>query len=177
MTSARWYAVTTQPRHEKVVAQHLESKSVEHFLPLITIESRWKDRRVRIEQPIFPGYIFTRIDPKDRHHVFSVPSVVRMLSFGGTPAVIEDSEIEAVRLCLTHSTKPEPYPFPETGEFVRVKSGALRGLEGIVVRQKNQCRIVVSISLIHKSVATEIDGHLLEPLGRFVDNTAALRGA
>jgi transcription antitermination factor NusG len=175
MTSARWYAVTTQPRHEKVVAQQLESKSIEHFLPLLAAESRWKDRRVRIERPIFPGYVFTHIDLKDRRHVFSISSVVRMLSFGGAAAIIDDAEIEAVRLCLSYGNKPEPYPFPETGELVRVKSGPLQGLEGVVTRRKNHCRIVVSISLIHKSIAAEIDAHLLEPLGQFADEIAAHR--
>lgn len=177
MTSISWYAVTTQPRHEKSVAQYLKMKSIEHFLPVVSSESRWKDRCVLIERPIFPGYIFTRIDQKDRHHVFSIPSVVRMLSFGGAPAVIDDSEIEAVRLCLTKGTRPEPISFPEAGEFVRVKSGAMQGLEGVVIRQKNQCRIVVSISLIHQSISTEIDAHLLERLGCFVDGPRVLRGA
>jgi len=174
MTSARWYAVTTQPRHEKVVAQQLQAKSIETFLPLLSTSSRWKDRRVLIERPIFPGYVFTHIELKDRHHVFSVPSVVRMLSFSGAPAAIDDAEIEAVRLCLTYGDKPEPHPFPQAGELVRVKSGPLQGLEGIVTRQKNQCRIVVSIALIHKSIAAEIDAHLLEPLGQFAEQTGSL---
>jgi len=177
MTSARWYAITTQPRHERVVAQQLQAKSIEAFLPLLTTQSHWKDRRVLIERPIFPGYIFTRIDLRERHHVFSIPSVVRMLSFGGAPAAIDDAEIEAVRQCLAYGNKPEPHPFPESGELVRVKSGALQGLEGIVTRHKNHCRIVVSIALIHKSIAAEIDAHLLEPLGHFPQQTAALREA
>jgi transcription antitermination factor NusG len=164
MTSVRWYAVTTQPRHEKVVAQQLQAKSIETYLPLLATHSRWKDRRVLIHQPIFPGYIFTRIDLKDRNHVLSVPSVVRMLSFSGAPAPIDDAEIDAVRLCLTCGDHPEPHAFPETGDLVRVRSGALRGLEGVVMRNKGGCRIVVSIALIHKSIAAEIDADLLEPL-------------
>jgi len=174
VTSARWYAVTTQPRHEKVVAQQLQAKSIETFLPLLKISSRWKDRRVLIEQPIFPGYVFTRIDLKDRPHVFSVPSVVRILSFSGAPAPIDDDEIEAVRLCLAHCDKPEPHPFPAAGELVRVKSGALQGLKGIVARHKNQCRIVVTITLIHKSISAEIDAHLLEPLNTYSGECMAL---
>jgi transcription antitermination factor NusG len=177
MTSARWYAVTTQPRHEKVVAKQLQAKSIETFLPLLATQSRWKDRRVLIERPIFPGYVFTRIDLTERHHVFSIPSVVRMLSFSGAPAAIDDAEIEAVRQCLAFGNKPEPHPFPESGELVRVKSGALQGLEGIVIRHTNHCRIVISIALIHKSIAAEIDAYLLEPLGQFPRQTAALREA
>jgi transcription antitermination factor NusG len=162
MTFPRWYAVTTQPRHEKTVAQQLAAKSIETFLPLLTSPSQWKDRKVLIERPIFPGYVFTRIDLKDRHHVFNVPSVVRMLSFNGAPSAIDEAEIAAVRLCLTSAEKPESHPYLKSGELVRVKSGSLQGLEGVVVRNKSQCRIVVSISLIQQSIAVEIDASLLE---------------
>jgi transcription antitermination factor NusG len=146
------------------VADHLQAKEVEAFLPLLSEPSRWKDRRVIVERPIFPGYVFVRIDLAERHRIFGTPSVVRMLAFGGAPAAIDDSEIDAVRLCLSRGTKAQAHPFPGAGELVRVKSGALEGLEGIVVRQKNECRIVVSISLIHKSIAAEVDAHLLEPV-------------
>ncbi|WP_396126768.1 transcription termination/antitermination protein NusG [Acidicapsa ligni] len=160
----RWYAVTTQSRHEKVVTEHLKSRSIEAFLPVITTPSRWKDRRVLIDRPIFPGYVFTHIGLHERQNVFSIPGVVRMLSFNGKPAEIDDAEIEAVRICLTAGNKLEPHPFLKTGEHVRVKSGSLMGLEGVVTRHKNQCRIVVSITLIHQSLAVEIDAHLLESL-------------
>jgi transcription antitermination factor NusG len=165
MATIRWYAVTTQPRHEKVVAEQLQSKSIEAYLPLMSTPSRWKDRRVVIQRPIFPGYVFTHIDLCERQHIYSVPGVVRMLSFNGAPAVIDDAEIEAVRLCLISGTNPEPHLYLETGKSVRVKSGPLMGVEGVVARQKNLCRIIVSIAMIHQSVAVEIDAHLLEPIG------------
>ena len=165
MTLARWYAVTTQPRHEKAVAQQLTAKSIETFLPTLTLSSQWKDRKVLIERPLFPSYVFTRIDLKDRHHVFSVPSVLRMLAFNGTPAAIDEAEIAAVRLSLSSDQKSEPHPYLKSGELVRVKFGSLRGLEGIVTRNKSQCRIIVSISLLQQSIATEIDADLLEPIG------------
>jgi transcription antitermination factor NusG len=170
MTFARWYAVTTQPRHEKVVAQQLAAKSIETFLPLLTLPRQWKDRKALIERPIFPSYVFTRIDLKDRHHVFSVPSVLRMLSFNGTPSAIDEAEIAAVRLSLSSDQRPEPHPYLKSGELVRVKSGSLQGLEGIVTRNKGQCRIVVSISLLQQSIATEIDACLLEPIGASSSN-------
>src|SRR6202790_2775468 len=100
-----------------------------------------------------------------------------MVSFSGAPAAIDDAEIEAVQQCLAFGNKPEPHPFPESGELVRVKSGALQGLEGIVIPHTNHCRIVISIALIHKSIAAEIDAYLLEPLGHFPRQTAALREA
>jgi transcription antitermination factor NusG len=161
----RWYAVYTYPRHEKAVAEHLESKAVEAFLPTFITESHWKDRRVRIQTPVFPGYVFTRIGLGERSKVLTVPGVVRMLSFNGTPAPVDDSEIEAVRLCVDRGIVLEPFPFVEVGDRVRVRSGVLEGLEGLVSRCKNGRRLIVPISLINQSVAVEIDVRLLEPLG------------
>ncbi len=162
MATARWYAVATQPRHEKVVTGQLETAGVEVFLPLMKAPSRWKDRRVTLERPIFPGYVFTRIDLDDRRRVYSVPGVVRMISFNGKPAEIDESEIEAVRTCLTQGVRPEPHSFLTSGEKVRVISGVLQGVEGVVLRQKNELRIVVSISLIQQSISVEVDAHSVE---------------
>lgn len=160
-----WYAFTTQPRHEKRVAEQLQSRSIEAFLPLIAAPSRWKDRQVVLERPVFPGYVFARIDLHQRRQVFCLPGIVRMLSFNGQPARIDDAEIEAVRTCLAGGNNPKPHPFLDIGERVRVKSGSLIGLEGIVLRHKNHCRIVFSITLIHQAVAVETDAILLEPIG------------
>jgi transcription antitermination factor NusG len=163
--SHRWYAVYTYPRHEKVVREQLESKSIEAFLPTFASENRWKDRRVRIQTPLFPGYVFTRIDLSERSKVFAVSGVIRILSFNGTPAPIDDTEIQAVRLCLERGAAVQPYPFLEVGDRVRVRSGVLEGLEGLVSRCKNERRLIVPISLINQSVAVEIDVQLLELLG------------
>jgi transcription antitermination factor NusG len=164
-SSDRWYAVYTYPRHEKAVKEQLESKFVEAFLPTFVSENRWKDRRVRIHTPLFPGYVFTRINLSERSKMFAVPGVIRMLSFNGTPAPIDDSEIEAVRLCLEQGATLEPYPLFQVGDRVRVRSGVLEGLEGLVSRCKSERRLIVPISLINQSVAVEIDVQLLEPLG------------
>lgn len=163
MSTPRWYAIATKPRHEKVVSKQLQSGSFESFLPVIRTLSRWKDRRVEIERPIFPGYVFTRIDLLERTKLYTVPGIVRIISFNGKPAPIDDSEIEGIRTCLTRGRFPAPYPFPALGDRVVVVSGALQGLRGLVVRNKKQCRIVVSIRLIHQSVSVEIDANLLEP--------------
>jgi transcription antitermination factor NusG len=162
--SHRWYAVYTYPRHEKAVKERLESKSIEAFLPTFVSESRWKDRRVRIQTPFFPGYVFTRISLSDRSKVLAAPGVIRMLSFNGTPAPIDDLEIEAVRLCLERGATLESFPLFQVGDRVRVRSGVLEGLEGLVSRCKSERRLIVPISLINQSVAVEIDVHLLEPL-------------
>ena len=162
----RWYAAYTLPRHEKTVTDQLLFKSVEVFLPTFTTESRWKDRRKQIQTPLFPGYVFTRVRRCEKSKILSVPSVVRMLSFNGMLAAIDDSEIEAVRKCVEQGVGLGPYPFLEVGERVRVRSGAFEGLEGLVIRRKNKCRLVISIALIHQSVAIEIDQCLLEPIKR-----------
>lgn len=162
MSTPQWNAVATRPRHEKVVAEQLSSASIEVFLPMVSTPSRWKDRNVLIDRPIFPGYVFTRIESHERKTIYTSPGVVRILSFNGKAAVIDDSEIEAVRICLSRGINPAPHPFPAVGETVRVKSGALQGLQGIVIRLKKECRIVVSIGLIHRSISAEIDVDLLE---------------
>ena len=159
-----WYAVYTYPRHEKAVKDQLDWKSVESFLPTFASERHWKDRKVSIDLPLFPGYIFTRIHLSERVKVLAVPSVVRMLSFNGVPAPIANSEIDAIRLCLERSAVLEKHPFLKVGERVRVLRGAFEGLEGVVVRHKNACKLVLSIDLIHQSVALEIAADLLEPL-------------
>jgi transcription antitermination factor NusG len=160
----RWYAVYTYPRHEKTVAEHLESKSVEAFLPTFVTESRWKDRRVRIQAPAFPGYVFTRIRFAERSKVFNIPGVLRILTFNGTPAPIDDSEIDAVKLCLERGGTLKPNSSIEVGERVRVRSGMLEGLEGLVTRSKNDRVLILPIMLINQSVSVEVDADLLEPL-------------
>jgi transcription antitermination factor NusG len=161
---AHWYAVYTYPRHEKTVAEHLEAKAIEAFLPAFETVNRWKDRRVKIQTPVFPGYVFTRIHLNERSKVFSIPGVVRLLSFNGAPAPIDDSEIEAVRLCVERGVNLETCSLVDVGDRVRVKSGVLEGLEGLVSRCKNERRLIVPISLINQSVAVEVDVRLLEPI-------------
>lgn len=159
-----WYAVHTYPRHEKTATEQLEWKGVEVFLPTFASERRWKDRKVWIRPPLFPGYVFTRIHPSERTKVLATPSVIRILSFNGAPAPIPDSEIEAVRLCVERGALLEKHSFLEVGQRVRVLRGAFEGLEGMVIRRKNGCKLVVSIDLIHQAVALEISADLLEPL-------------
>jgi transcription antitermination factor NusG len=162
--SLAWYAVYTYPRHEKTVTEQLEWKSVEAFLPTFAYESRWKDRKVTIAAPLFPGYVFTRIRSSERARVLGTPSIVRILSFNGIPAPISDDEIDAIRLCVDRGATLEKHSFLKVGERVRVVAGSFEGLEGIVIRQKNGCKLVISIDLIHRSVALEVNAELLEPL-------------
>lgn len=159
-----WYAVYTYPRHEKAVTEQLEAKYIETFLPTFVTESRWKDRRVQIQTPAFPRYVFVRSNKSERSKVFAVPGVVRILSYNGTPAPIDELEIEAVKLCLERGATLEAHTSIEIGEHVRVRSGMLEGVVGLVVRCKNARRLIVPISLINQSIAVEVDANLLEPL-------------
>ncbi len=160
----RWHALYTYPRHERAVATELESRSVEVFLPSQVTESRWKDRRVKLQTPVFPGYVFTRIRPAQRRDVLSAAGSIRLLSFNGAPAPIDDREIEAVRLCLDRGASMEPRPQFELGDHVRVCGGPLRGLEGRISRCKDERRLLVPITLINQSVAVEVDVSLLEAI-------------
>ena len=156
-----WYAAYIFPRHEKAAAEHLEQKGVQVFLPMFSVMRQWKDRRVKIMQPMFPGYLFTRINYQDRTKVLNTPSVLRIISNQGQPCPIPDSEIENVQRCLAGGLA-EPHAFLGVGERVRVTSGAFEGVEGIGIRRTNHYTLVISIQLIHQSVALEIPFDQLE---------------
>jgi transcription antitermination factor NusG len=153
----RWYAAYTSANHEKRAALQLAQRSVEHFLPQYESVRRWKDRRMRLQMPLFPGYIFVRLPLRDRLQVLQVPGVARLVGFNGLPCALPDSEIEAMRTCLERKAYLEPHPYVQVGRRVRVKCGPLAGLEGIVVRKKNRVRFVISLDLIQRSVAVEVE--------------------
>lgn len=163
--SSHWYAVSTYSRHEKAVKAYLETKAIETFLPTVTTQSRWKDRTVQLTLPAFPGYVFVRISMQECGRVLSTPGVARILSFNRVPAPIHHTEIDALRLCVERcGSAVESHHFLEVGERVRVRAGILQGVEGLITRKKGACRLILSIALIHQSVAVEIDGSLLEIL-------------
>lgn len=161
---SRWYAAYTSPRHEKKVALQMEGNRIECFLPLYRSVRRWKDRRKEIDLPLFPGYIFVRIALKNRLHVLQVPGVVQLVTFSGKPAVVPDAEIEALSKGLAGGLRAQPHPYLKVGKRVRVHSGPLSGAEGILVRRKEKFRIVLSIHLIQRSVAVEVDESEVEPM-------------
>jgi transcription antitermination factor NusG len=161
--SPHWYAVSTYSRHEKAVKAYLETKAIEAFLPTVTVPSRWKDRNVQLTLPAFPGYVFVRISMQECGRVLSTPGVARILSFNRVPAPIDRAEIDALRLCVDRcGSAVASHHFLEVGERVRVRAGVLQGVEGLITRKKGACRLILSIALIHQSVAVDIDGSLLE---------------
>lgn len=159
----RWYAAYTSANHEKRVAEQLGVRQVEHFLPQYASVRRWKDRRVTLQMPLFPGYVFVRFVLRDRFQVLQIPGVVHLVSFGGHPAPLREEDIHAIQNCLSHGNQVEPHPYLQAGRRARVKSGPLQGLEGIILRRKNRTRFILSLDLIMRSVAVEIDEIDLAP--------------
>jgi transcription antitermination factor NusG len=163
-----WYALYTCARHEKQLAQQIEQRGISCFLPLYHSVRRWKDRRKELELALFPGYVFVRMQLKDRLRVLQLPGAVRLVSFNGHPATLPSSEIETLRDRLAGSgpgaLRVVPHPYLCAGHRVRVHSGPMQGLEGIIVRKKDSCRVVFSIDLIMRSVVVEVDEADLEPV-------------
>jgi len=160
---ALWYAAYTSANHEKRVARHLESRSVECFLPVYESVRRWKDRRVRLELPLFPGYVFVRLALRDRLQVLQIPGVARLVGFDGHPAAVPNEDMEAVRACLSGEHAIQPHRYLKHGQRVRVLRGPLAGLTGIVVRQKKGTRFVISLDLLMRSVSVEVDTSDFDP--------------
>ena len=158
-----WYAAYTRPNHEKKVAEQLDLRNIEQLLPLYSSMRQWKDRRVRLMRPLFPGYVFLRISLQKRLQVLEVPGIASLVGFGSRPVCMSEEDIRFLRCCM-HEGNVEPYPYPAVGSRVRVKGGPLTGLKGVVVRLKNRAGLVVSFDLIQRSVTVEADQIDVEPL-------------
>lgn len=153
----RWYAAYVCANRERRVRQQLEQRSVEAFLPVYESVRRWKDRRVRLEMPLFPGYVFVRLALRDRLRVQQVPGVTRLVGFGGIPVALPTEEIEALRRGLARGLTAEPHPFLSAGRRVKLNNGPLAGMQGILLRRKGNFRVVISIELIQRAVVVDAD--------------------
>ncbi|HLW99421.1 MAG TPA: UpxY family transcription antiterminator [Candidatus Acidoferrales bacterium] len=152
-----WYAAYTSANREKKIAAELERRLVDYFLPLYSTVRRWKDRRVQLDLPLFPGYVFVHLALRDRLNVLQIPGVVQLVGFGGRATPIAEKEVARVREFLQLGIRAEPHPFLTAGRQVCVKSGPLEGMQGIIIRRKNRNRLVVSFHVIHRSVAVDLD--------------------
>jgi transcription antitermination factor NusG len=159
-----WYAVQTSARHEKRVYQRFVERSVESFLPLYETVNRWKDRKVRVQLPLFPGYLFVHLDLADRLNVLQVAGVTRFVNFGGVAIPIPAVDIESLRAGLIGGLRAEPHPYLKVGRRARVKSGPLQAMVGILLRKKNLERFIISLDLIQRSISVEIDATELESI-------------
>jgi transcription antitermination factor NusG len=163
--AAGWFALYTTSRHEKRVAEHLEQREIEHYLPLYRSKRKWRDgSRVTLELPLFPGYIFVRILRSERVKVLEVPGALAVvMGTGGQPAPLPDAIIQALRSGLSEG-EAEPHPLLTAGQRARICSGAFAGLEGVVVRLKNRCRVILTLEHIMRSFSVELGMEDIEPL-------------
>lgn len=165
--SPSWYAVSTLSRHEKVVALALDTLGLDQYLPLIDEERQWSDRKTMISVPLFPGYLFVQMarTPELQLSVRKIPGVVDFVRNQSGPLIVPQNEIESVRGLLAHGARCSPCPFLEAGDPVRVVRGPFAGIEGILIRSGAQSRVVVSVNIIHRSVAVDVAACTVEPLG------------
>jgi transcription antitermination factor NusG len=152
-----WFALQIRTRHEVGIAQILENKGYEMFLPLYKSKSRWSDRIKTVEKPLFPGYLFCRFNSQDRFPILSTPGVIQVVGYNRMPVPVEDSEIQALQTLATSGLPNQPWPFLEVGDRVRIEAGALNGLEGVLLDFKGNHRLILSVTLLHRAVAVEID--------------------
>ena len=155
-TSSSWYVAYTCARHEKRVVQQLADRGIPSLLPVYRSIRRWKDRKKELEMPLFPGYCFVQMDLRQKTILLQLPGVVDLVMFQGKPAPVSPQEMQAV--CLSAgSAGLQPHPYLRIGRRVRVQHGPMTGVEGILVRWKDRMRIVISVSLIQRSLAVEVD--------------------
>lgn len=159
-----WFALYTMPRHEKAVARQLQVRRIETFLPLYRSPRRWKNGcRVTVEQPLFPNYVFVSLERRDYARALQAPGVLSLVGSGREPSPLPATEIESLRAGLP-LRNVEPYPYLVAGARVRIHSGALAGLVGVLVRKKNGLRVILSLDLIMQSVSAEIGIDEIEPI-------------
>lgn len=165
-----WYCIHTRSRHEDVVYLHLEDKRIESFLPKLEVWSRRKDRRKKIQKALFPGYLFVH-DPLGPHHrleILKTPGVVRILGNEKGPAPVPEAQIESIKTILNGKSAVTPFPYLREGQLVRVVYGPLKGCEGFLLKIKEgKEKLILSVDLLQRSVAVEIDGASVEPISLF----------
>lgn len=152
-----WFALQVRSRHEHSVAVHLNGKGYEWFLPLYKSRRRWSDRLKAVDAPLFPGYVFCRFNAHARLPILVTPGVIGIVGIGKTPVAIEDSEIASIQTLVRSGLPSQPCPFLRIGEKVRIEVGSLSGLEGILLAFKGHHRLVLSITLLQRSVAVQIE--------------------
>lgn len=162
----QWYAAYTASRHEKTVAEHLRQRDVECFLPLYETIRQWNNGRHRVQMPLFPGYVFVRIEMRDRVRVLQVPGLVQLVTFRGAPAALPDGEIETLRNALATGVLAQPHRYLNVGSKVEICRGPLQGMRGVLLRQQGQFRVVISVEMIMRSVVVEVEATDVVAMGR-----------
>jgi transcription antitermination factor NusG len=171
--SEQWFALRVKPHRERVVASAAHHKGFEEFLPLYKCRHRWSDRSKVLELPLFPGYVFCRLNEEDRFALLTIPGVVHLVSNGRVPMPIDDEEISAIQTAIRSEIPVEPWHFLEVGERIKLSAGPLAGLEGFLVQADDQKRVVVGLTVLKRSIAVEVERHWIEPLVRVGQSAAA----
>ncbi len=162
--SERWYVLHVRSRAELAVARQIDQKGYEPFVPLWRSLRHWADRTRELELPLFPSYVFCRVTSESAGRVVTTPGVIRIVGAGGVPIPVEDSEIEALRRVAHTQARVEPWPHVSLGERVELRAGPLRGVQGVLTKLTNGRRLIVTVSLLQRSVAVEIDGYDVIPV-------------
>jgi len=164
LSAEQWFALRVMSRREKIVSMMARNKGFEEFLPLYKRRQRWSDRMKPVEFPLFPGYVFCRVNPLHRLPLLTIPGVLQFVGIGRTPVPIADDEIAAIQTAVSSGLSTEPWPYLEVGQRVRLEDGPLTGLEGLLVEVRKRYRVVVSVTLLKRSLAVEIDREWVAPL-------------
>jgi transcription antitermination factor NusG len=160
----QWYALQVRPRYEKAVSTSLRGKGFEEFLPVRRTRRIWSDRIAQVELPLFPGYLFCRLEPgSPRGRVLSTAGVIQIVGVGNVPISVDPNEISAIRRLVESGVPAEKWPYLKTGNRVRIEYGALSGVEGILINVKKQHRLVIGVSLLQRSVAVEVEREWVVP--------------
>jgi transcription antitermination factor NusG len=160
-----WFALQVRTRQEASVGDQLHRQGYDRFLPLYKVRKRWTDRIKEVEAPLFPGYLFCRFNPYDRLPILKTPGVIQVVGFKDGPTAVDESEIRSIQALVTSGVPHQPWPFLAAGDRVRIESGPLVGLEGILTEVKRSYRLVLSVTLLQRSVAVEIDSALVAAIG------------
>jgi transcription antitermination factor NusG len=160
-----WFALLVRTRQEASVGDQLNGQGYERFLPLYKVRKRWSDRIKEMNAPLFPGYLFCRFNPHDRLPILKTPGVIQIVGFKDGPSAVDESEIQSIQKLVSAGVPHQPWPFLSTGDRVRIESGPLVGLEGILTEVKRTHRLVLSVMLLQRSVAVEIDSALVTAIG------------
>jgi transcription antitermination factor NusG len=159
-----WYALQVRTRYERIVAEYLTGFDYEWFLPVCKNLKRWSDRVKEVEVPLFPGYLFCRFDVQNRLPILKIPGVVQVVGYNRQPVSVDEQEIAAIQTLVASGVPNQPCSFVEIGDRVQIASGPLRGLQGILVESRGRNKFVLSVSLLQRSVAVEIDSMSVTPL-------------
>lgn len=164
LSGTAWYALQVRTRKESYVASQIQGNGIECLLPTYKSVRKWSDRVKELEQPLFPGYLFCRFDYFNRRPVVTTPGVLQIVGYGRTATPLSDAEIQALQLAVSSGIPKQPWPYLEVGQRVRVNYGTLTGLEGILVSVKGNHRVVLSVTLLQRSVAMEVETSWLSPI-------------